>query len=110
MGLYNVIAPCLVNGLHYVNPTKQPIEVDDDQAKPLVESGSLEPYGVLSSVKSTERDLSGDFVGAVNEVLPEGVSWSPPEASPGTTEPSAEDRRARRDAARSRKSDPDDAA
>lgn len=44
MSLFNVVQPCVVNGLHYVHPTKQPIEVDDDQAAELVAAGSLEPY------------------------------------------------------------------
>lgn len=44
MGYFNVVQPCVVNGLHYIRPTVQPIEVDDDTAAPLVEAGSLEPY------------------------------------------------------------------
>jgi hypothetical protein len=46
MGLYNVVAPCVVWKLHYTRPTAQPIEVDDETAAPLVESGELTRYGV----------------------------------------------------------------
>lgn len=45
MGYYNVVKPCVVGKLHYARPTTQPIEVDDEVAAPLVEDGSLEPYG-----------------------------------------------------------------
>ncbi len=44
MGFYNVVAPCVVGKLHYARPTTTPIEVDDDVAEPLVESGCLEKY------------------------------------------------------------------
>jgi hypothetical protein len=44
MGFYNVVKPCVVGQLHYVRPTTEPIEVDDDTAAPLVDSGCLEPY------------------------------------------------------------------
>lgn len=44
MGLYNVVAPCVVGKLHYARPTTQPIEVDDAEAGPLVEAGCLTPY------------------------------------------------------------------
>ena len=45
MGLYNVVASCVVGKLHYARPTTHPIEVDDAVAAPLVESGCLERYG-----------------------------------------------------------------
>lgn len=45
MGLYNVVAPCVVGKLHHVRPTTAPIEVDDALAGPLVEAGKLEPFG-----------------------------------------------------------------
>lgn len=54
MGYYNVIQPCVVGKLHYARPTTQPIEVDDDTAAPLVESGCLEPYGA-QRVSTEER-------------------------------------------------------
>ncbi|MCT7372937.1 hypothetical protein [Mycolicibacterium llatzerense] len=46
MGYYNVIRPCVVGNLHYVRPTPyfSPIEVDDEIAAPLVESGDLAEY------------------------------------------------------------------
>lgn len=44
MGLYNVVAPCVVGNLHYARPKAEPIEVDDDVAAPLVEAGGLVPY------------------------------------------------------------------
>ena len=45
MGFYNVVTvPCVVGKLHQVRPTTAPIEVDDDLAAPLVESGHLERY------------------------------------------------------------------
>ncbi len=49
MGFYDVVKPCVVGKLHYVRPTKQPIEVDDEMAAPLVEAGSLQPYRPVSS-------------------------------------------------------------
>lgn len=59
MGLFNVVAPCVVNGLHYVRPTVQPIEVDDAVAGPLVGAGKLQPYplpAVEQPVKAAEPD------------------------------------------------------
>lgn len=44
MGFYNVVRPCVVGKLHYATIPAQPIEVDDDVAAPLVESGDLAPY------------------------------------------------------------------
>lgn len=44
MSLYNVVGTCVVNHLHYVRPTTEPIEVDDAEADPLVAEGKLEPY------------------------------------------------------------------
>ena len=44
MGFYNVLEPCVVGKLHYATVPVQPIEVDDDVAAPLVESGSLKAY------------------------------------------------------------------
>lgn len=63
MGYYNVVAPCVVDKLHYVRPTTQPIEIDDDTAAPLVEAGSLEPY----------PPGAGVF-----EILPDGVPLTDP--------------------------------
>lgn len=85
MGLYNVVAPCVVNKLHYVRPTTQPIEVDDAEAGPLVEAGGLTPYRpgapedvhvepeapqgvsgdtgtVIDGITRTVPDLSGDIL------------------------------------------------
>lgn len=105
MGLYNVIQPCTVNGLHYVNRTEQPIQVDDEQAGKLVAAGKLEPYGVLDGIKRTERDLSGDFLKAgreMAEAVVEGLTATEVEADKNADE-------ARRSRGR-RKSDPEDAA
>lgn len=49
MGLYNVVKPCVVDNLHYVRPTTQPIEVDDTEAAELVGSGCLTPYPVAAA-------------------------------------------------------------
>jgi hypothetical protein len=59
MGFYNVVKPCVVARRHHVRPTTQPIEVDDDTAAPLVESGCLEPYrpgGSEAVYERTEQD------------------------------------------------------
>ena len=55
MGLYNVIQPCVVGNLHHTRPTTQPIEVDDDTAAPLVESGCLEPYRPGERISAEQR-------------------------------------------------------
>lgn len=47
MGLYNVVAPCVVGDLHFTRRSTKPIEVDDDTAAPLVESGALELAGMF---------------------------------------------------------------
>lgn len=44
MGYYNVVRPCVVGKLHYASVPSQPIEVDDEVATPLVESGDLVVY------------------------------------------------------------------
>lgn len=48
MGLYNVVQPCVIvsggKAVHHVRPTSQPIDVDDEVAAELVESGQLERY------------------------------------------------------------------
>lgn len=44
MGYYNVVRPCVVGKLHYASIPSQPIEVDDEVAVPLVESGDLAVY------------------------------------------------------------------
>lgn len=44
MGYFTVLKPCVVGKLHYATVPAQPIEVDDDVAAPLVESGCLELY------------------------------------------------------------------
>lgn len=64
MALYNVVQSCVVNGLHYVRPTDPglPIDVDDDAAGPLVESGCLTRYGQQSEPDaSTEGPSVEDF-------------------------------------------------
>lgn len=56
MGLYNVVTPCVVAKRHHVRPTTAPIEVADDLAAQLVESGCLEPYrpGGIKEVSAPE--------------------------------------------------------
>lgn len=46
MGLYNVIRPCVAGIVQFVRPTPefQPVEIDDADAAPGVEDGSLTPY------------------------------------------------------------------
>ena len=44
MGYYNVVQPCVVNGLHYIHPTEQPIEIGEDVAAELLADGKVEPY------------------------------------------------------------------
>ena len=68
MAYYNVVQPCLVGKLHYVRPTQAPIQVDDETAAPLVESGHLEPYrpGHWSEVVDPEI-----FARLVMERMPE---------------------------------------
>lgn len=62
MGFYNVVKPCVVGNLHYARPTPifAPIEVDDEVASPLVESGDLKRYGVFSA-----EELEGSIIGDV---------------------------------------------
>ncbi len=67
MGLYNVVRPCVVGLLHYVRPTAAPIEVDDDAAAELVESGSLVPYGA-----GVPTDHTGVAEGVNVDPLPTG--------------------------------------
>lgn len=60
MGLYNVVSSCVVNGLHYIHPTVQPIEVGDDEAAPLVKAGSLTHYGTRGYFKYTAVPKASD--------------------------------------------------
>lgn len=62
MGYYNVVKPCVVGKLHYTRPTTAPIEVDDDVAAPLVESGDLTPYDVFNGAVDLEGSVLGDVV------------------------------------------------
>lgn len=62
MGLYNVVGPCYVAGWQHVRPTTEPIEVDDAEAAPLVDEGSLEPYQpghAAGESRLAADDLSG---------------------------------------------------
>lgn len=66
MGYYNVVRPCVVGKLHYVSIPSQPIEVDDDVAAPLVESGDLVPYAPGStSAPAKPEDAHGYLPPAV---------------------------------------------
>lgn len=76
MGLYNVVGPCVVGKLHYARSTTLPIEVDDAEAGPLVESGCLEPYPagrVVVAEPAESTDHEGTAVGDPNQdPLPTG--------------------------------------
>ena len=61
MGYFNVVAPCVVGKLHYAQPTTQPVEVDDDVAAPLVESGCLQRY--TTGTAPVEEFAPGTFLG-----------------------------------------------
>lgn len=50
MGLYNVVAPCVVGELHFTRRSTKPVEVDDKVAAPLVESGALELAGTFEAL------------------------------------------------------------
>lgn len=68
MGLYNVVAPCVVGKLHHVRPTTAPIEVDDEVAAPLVEAGKLTVFGASDiSVKPFQEDVTPDHSDAGQE-------------------------------------------
>lgn len=58
MGYYQVVASCVVGKLHYTRPTTAPIEVNDEVAAPLVESGCLEPYRTGPKVSRHPLDWS----------------------------------------------------
>lgn len=62
MGFYNVVKPCVVGKLHYVRPTTAPIEVDDEVAAPLVESGDLTVYGPFGGVVDLEGSVLGEVL------------------------------------------------
>lgn len=49
MGLYNVVAPCVVKTAtgalkHHTRPAECPVELDDTHAAGLVEAGKVQPY------------------------------------------------------------------
>lgn len=73
MGFYNVVAPCVVGKLHYARPTTAPIEVDDEVAAPLVESGALTVYGVFSQ-KALEGSVLGDAIAIAESTGPAYVA------------------------------------
>jgi len=87
VGLYNVVQPCCVNGLHYVNPTSQPIQVDDEQAASLVEAGSLTPYGSPLALVNEASSLNPDERAWAGALLEQS---QPDIESPTDTEGSAE--------------------
>jgi hypothetical protein len=68
VGYFNVIAPCYVPSGpakgHYVNLPSQTIEVPDETAAPLVESGCLEAYPAGRFVEKIE---AGAFTKALAE-------------------------------------------
>lgn len=98
MGFYNVVKPCVVGNLHYVRPTTAPIEVDDEVAAPLVESGELTVYGPLSGVVDLEGSVFSEAiepklgVGFVEEYGdPVEVEVEKPEPRPRGRRKAAED-------------------
>lgn len=104
MGLYNVIQPCVVEGRHYVRPITQPIEVDDDEAAELVESGCLTPYQPGAATVDPESaeashvstDHEGTAVGDPSQdPLPTG-DFAPAEPESGQTPESPSPRPRRR--------------
>ena len=62
MPLFNVVAPCVVDGLHYIHPTTQPIEVDAEAAAELVAAGALEPYPPVSPDTVSAETEQGGYV------------------------------------------------
>ena len=64
MTYYNVIQPCVIAGKHYVRPTVQPIEVDDDVAAPLLADGAVTRY--LTSEAPVEKFEPGTFLGVAD--------------------------------------------
>lgn len=92
MGYYNVVQPCVVGKLHHTRPTTQPIEVDDEAAAPLVQSGCLELYPPRRIEGPTGAILDGLITAPAS-----GVNFTPPwpvlvdtESGEGTVEPAPE--------------------
>lgn len=83
MGWYQVLAPCVVDGLHYIHPTTQPIEVDDDRAAELVVSGALVPYGRPGGVTADLVAMSYSM--RHPEGVPFVVADDSPEPDPATS-------------------------
>lgn len=86
MGLYNVVAPCVVGNLHYARPTTAPIEVNEDVAEPLVANGSLEPYRPAGDVAPPTLgfDESLPWIGADDPVDDEPPTNPPPPRARGS--------------------------
>lgn len=65
MGRYAVAGPCAVmvdgRAVHYTRPDSRVIEVDDDAAAPLVESGALVAHGhpAAHAPAAAEPDVEG---------------------------------------------------
>lgn len=107
MGFYNVVSPCVVGKLHYARPTTQPIEVDDDTAAPLVESGVLVPYAPggmtaeLVAMSYSIRHPEGvPFVADESPALDEATTFTEV-IEPGAFKESARRSRARKPSAES---------
>lgn len=93
MGFYNVVKPCVVGKLHYVTIPARPIEVDDEVAAPLVESGCLEAYqpGVFVAPKlsplgwavDAEPSESGPYAEPVEPIDDEPPTNPPPARTRG---------------------------
>lgn len=80
MGLYNVVQPCVIvsggKAVHHVRPTSQPIEVDDEVAAELVESGQLKEYrpGGVPGKTGTPLDAIAPGAGAAAERAKENIA------------------------------------
>jgi hypothetical protein len=85
VGLYNVVAPCVVGELHYTRRSAKPVEVDDKLAAPLVETGQLESVcvdsetdtvldGIVRTVPADEplSDVDGPVTGSAADDPPSG--------------------------------------
>lgn len=76
MAWFNVVAPCVVDGLHYVRPTVQPIEVDDDAAVELLAEGAIEPYPKPAGF-FVERVEPGAFKSSSDQCISEKLAGVP---------------------------------
>lgn len=103
MGFYNVVRPCVVGKLHYATVPVQPIEVDDEVAAPLVESGCLESYprGSSDAIKALTlepRGIEGNTGDSLDGVIRTVEDFGDPvvDPEPESEKPSPRPRNPRR--------------